>query len=84
MASAAVMELLARVTPAASARARNRQIMEAVKASADELANTPAICRKSYVHETIVTAFEDGLLERFSSKLKGCRSQAKREQVLLR
>ena len=83
MASAAVMESLARVTPASSARGRKRQIMDAVKASAEELANTPAICRKSYVHETVVTAFEDGLLERFSSDLKGCRSQARREQVLL-
>lgn len=83
MASAAVMESLARVTPASSARGRKRQIMDAVKASAEELANTPAICRKSYVHATVVTAFEDGLLERFSSDLKGCRSQARREQVLL-
>lgn len=83
MASAAVMESLARVTPGRSARARNRQIMEAVRVSAEELANTPVICRKSYVHETVVTAFEDGLLERFASKLKGCRSQAKREQVLV-
>ena len=82
MASAAVMETLSQMTPAGSARARNRQIMEAVRASADDLANTPAICRKSYVHETIVTAFEDGLLERFASKLKGCRSQAQREQML--
>jgi len=24
----------------------------------------PAISRKSYVHDTIVTAFEDGILER--------------------
>jgi DNA topoisomerase-1 len=46
------------------------------------LSNTPAICRKSYVHDTIVTAFEDGILERFASTLKGCRSQAKRERVL--
>ena len=83
IASAAVMDSLARVTPAGSARRRNRQIMEAVKASADELANTPAICRKSYVHARIVTAFEDGLLERFSAKLRGCRSQAKREQMLV-
>jgi DNA topoisomerase-1 len=82
MASAAVMESLAQVTPAKSARGRNRQIMEAVKVSADELANTPAICRKSYVHEIIVTAFEDGLLKRFAAKLKGCRSQARREQIL--
>ena len=83
MASAAVMESLARVTPAPSARGRIRQIMEAVKASAEELANTPTICRKSYVHETVVTAFEEGLLERFSAGLKRCRSQARREQVLL-
>jgi DNA topoisomerase-1 len=83
MASAVVLESLARVTPAASARGRNRQIMEAVKASAEELANTPTICRRSYVHEAVVTAFEDGLLERFASSLKRCRSQVRREQVLL-
>jgi len=83
MASAAVMDSLARVPPAASQRARNRQIKEAVKASAEELANTPTICRKSYVHEAVLTAFEDGLLERFASGLKRCRSQARREQVLL-
>jgi len=83
LASAAVMESLARVTPAASARGRNRQIMDAVRTSAEQLTNTPTICRKSYVHETVVTAFEDGLLERFSSRLKRRRSQAAREQVLL-
>jgi DNA topoisomerase I len=82
MASVEVMARLASVKRARSARARNKQIMEAVRASADGLANTPAICRKSYVHETVVTAFESGVLERFSSKLKGCRSQARREGVL--
>jgi DNA topoisomerase-1 len=82
MASAAVMESLARITPAESARARRRQVLEAVRAAAEELANTPAICRKSYVHDTIVTAFEEGLLERFASTLKGCRSVARREQLL--
>jgi DNA topoisomerase-1 len=34
------------------------------------------------VHDTIVTAFEDGLLERFASTIKGSRSQSKREQLL--
>lgn len=82
MASAAVMESLARVVPAESARGRRKQVLEAVRAAADELSNTPAICRKSYVHETIITAFEDGILERFASTLKGCRSLAKREQIL--
>jgi DNA topoisomerase-1 len=82
VASAAVLESLSRVTPAASARGRRRQILDAVREAADELANTPAICRKSYVHETVVTAFEEGLLERFSSTLRGCRSQTTREQIL--
>lgn len=82
MASAAVMESLSRVSPAENARARRKQVLEAVRAAAEDLANTPAICRKSYVHESIVTAFEDGLLERFASTLKSCRSMARREQLL--
>lgn len=82
IASAAVVESLARIVPAESARARRRQVLEAVRAAADELANTPAICRRSYVHESIVTAFENRLLERFAATLKGCRSPARREQVL--
>lgn len=82
MASAAVLESLARIEPASSARGRRKQVLEAVRGAADELANTPSVCRKSYVHETIVSAFEDGLLERFASTLKGTRSQSKREQLL--
>jgi DNA topoisomerase-1 len=82
MASAVVLESLSRITPASSARARKRQVLEAVRAAADELSNTPAICRKSYVHDTIVTAFEDGILERFAATMKGTRSQARREQLL--
>lgn len=82
MASAAVLESLSRMVPAESARGRRKQVLEAVRAAADELSNTPAICRKSYVHDTIVTAFEDGILERFAATLKGCRSPARREQIL--
>jgi DNA topoisomerase I len=82
MASAVVMESLARISPASSASGRRKQVLEAVRAAADELANTPAICRRSYVHDTIVTAFEDGILERFAATLKGYRSLAKREQLL--
>ena len=82
MASAVALESLSRITPAASARGRKRQVLEAIRAAADQLSNTPAICRKSYVHDTIVTAFEDGILERFAATLKGCRSQTRREQLL--
>ncbi|WP_213775619.1 DNA topoisomerase IB [Bradyrhizobium sp. dw_78] len=82
MASAVVVESLSRITPAASERGRKRQVLEAIRAAADQLSNTPAICRKSYVHDTIVTAFEDGILERFAATMKGYRSQSKREQLL--
>lgn len=81
MASAVVLESLSRISPAESARGRKKQVLEAVRAAADELSNTPAICRKSYVHDTIVTAFEDGILERFAATMTG-RSQSKREQLL--
>ncbi|WP_406677719.1 DNA topoisomerase IB [Rhodopseudomonas infernalis] len=82
MASAVVLESLARIEPATSATGRRKQVLNALREAADELANTPAICRKSYVHATIVTAFEDGILERFAATLKGTRSQTKREQLL--
>jgi DNA topoisomerase-1 len=82
MASAVALETLSRVTPAESARGRKKQILEAIRAAADELTNTPAICRRSYVHDTIVTAFEDGILERFGESMKGRRSQTRREQLL--
>ena len=81
-ASAAVLENLARTVPAESARQRKKQVLEAIKEAAQELANTPAVCRRSYVHDTIVTAFEKGVLERFSATLKSCRSSTRREQFL--
>ena len=82
MASAVALETLSQVTPAASARGRKKQILEAIRAAADELTNTPAICRRSYVHDTIVVAFEDGILARFAATMKGRRSQTGREQLL--
>ncbi|MGU3496793.1 DNA topoisomerase IB [Xanthobacteraceae bacterium A53D] len=84
VASAGVLETLAQTIPAGSARARRAQVLAAVREAAEELANTPTVCRKSYVHATVVTAFEDGALERFSRLLKGCRSPQKRAEVLAR
>src|ERR1700759_4342648 len=55
MASAVALEALPPLTPAASQRGRKKQILEAIRAAADEPTNRPAICRRSYVHDTIVT-----------------------------
>jgi DNA topoisomerase-1 len=81
-ASATVLETLARAVPAGAARSRRKQVLEAVRSAAEELKNTPTICRKSYVHDAVVTAFEEGVLERFASTLKSCRSPARKEQFL--
>jgi DNA topoisomerase-1 len=81
-ASAAALEALAHIAPAASERGRRRQVKEAVAAVSEQLANTPTICRKSYVHQTVVTAFENGRLEKFSETLRRRRSPAHREQLL--
>ena len=80
--SVSVLDALARAEPATSKRARRRQILDAICEAAAELGNTPAICRKSYVHETVVNAFEDGVLDRFAETLRTSRSTAKRAKVL--
>jgi DNA topoisomerase I len=83
LASVSVLEALSKETPAASKRARRRQVLEAIRLAAEDLANTPAICAKSYVHAAVVTAFEEGVLEQFAETLRNSRSIAKREQVLI-
>lgn len=81
-ASAVALETLAKTVPAQGERKRRKQVLEAVRAAAESLANTPAVCRKSYVHEAVVTAFEKGRLEPFAAVLKSRRSRAKCERFL--
>jgi DNA topoisomerase-1 len=81
-ASAAALEALAHVKPAASEHGRRKQVKAAVTVVSEELSNTPTICAKSYVHKTVVAAFENGKLAKFSEGLKGRRSPAHREQLL--
>jgi DNA topoisomerase-1 len=82
LASVSVLDALSRAQPASSKPARHRQLIDAIRAAAADLGNTPAICRKSYVHETVVNAFEEGALEKFAEALRACRSSAQCEKVL--
>jgi DNA topoisomerase-1 len=82
IASASILETLVRITPARSERQRKKQVLQAIRAVAQDLHNTPAICRRSYVHGAVIAAFEDGVLERFSEALAGCRSPTKSARVL--
>ena len=50
---------------------------QAIQAAADDLANTATICRKSYVHEAVIDAFEKGTLSS-SVKTSNGRTSARR------
>ncbi len=78
LASVSVLEALARIEPAASSRGRRRQVLDAICKAAAELGNTPAICRKSYVHEAVVSAFEEGILERFAAQVRPSRTSGEK------
>lgn len=42
-----------------------KNVVQAIKVAAQELGNTPAICRKCYVHPVIIDAYMDGSLLNF-------------------
>lgn len=48
------------IDEAESARARRKKLVAAVKATALQLGNTPAVCRSSYISPAVVTSFEQG------------------------
>ena len=66
VASSAALKALAGTAPATSERQRRRQVRDVVIEIADELANTPTVCRTSYVHNAVVSAFETGALKRLN------------------
>lgn len=37
-----------------------RNVVEAVKAAASKLGNTPAVCRRSYIHPLVIRAYREG------------------------
>jgi DNA topoisomerase-1 len=78
IACARALDNLAALEPKASDSGRRRQLKAAFCAVSEQLANTPAICRKSYVHGVVIDAFENGLLGR----IKSARSRVSGEKML--
>ena len=84
IASAQAIERLADIEPKGSERGRRRQVLAAVREVAGELANTPAVCRRSYVHDAVIDAFDSGLLRRMAGAAGTRRWAARRERMLIR
>ncbi len=60
---------LARLGIAEDEKAATTNIVTAVKHVAEELGNTPAVCRSSYIHPAILDAYEAGItLKKFKTK----------------
>jgi DNA topoisomerase-1 len=53
---------LCSLDPASSATESKRNIVAAIKSVASSLGNTPAVCRRSYVHPGVVDAYLEGSL----------------------
>ena len=59
-----VAQALSDCEPVENVRFARRNVSAAIKAVAERLGNTPAVCRKAYVHPAIVDAYVDGELMR--------------------
>lgn len=53
---------LSEVEPAKSGRQVKRNIVHAIERVAERLGNTPAVCKKCYVHPEILESYRDGTL----------------------
>jgi DNA topoisomerase I len=65
-------------------RASRRAVNAAVKRVAEHLGNTPAICRKCYVHPAVIDAFLDGSLGRIAASIPRRASSAAGERMVMR
>jgi DNA topoisomerase-1 len=50
------------LAPVENGRAAKKNVVEAVRLTADQLGNTPAVARKSYVHPAVLEAYLEGTI----------------------
>ncbi len=72
--------------PAASQTETKRKTVEAIRSVAEELGNTPAVCRACYVHPAVIAAYQDARLTQAATGRGGQspRGLAPDERALLR
>jgi DNA topoisomerase I len=78
----AAQELLRR-GPAPSETECRHNIATAIQAVSERLGNTPAICRRCYVHPAVIEAYQDGTLAELGTLKRNGRSQRPPEEALL-
>jgi len=73
---------LSSVTPGETVRVNRAHIREAIKAASQALGNTPAVCRKSYIHPRVFECFEAGVVAQ-GEELRGLRADERMALALL-
>ncbi|MEM7565641.1 MAG: DNA topoisomerase IB [Pseudomonadota bacterium] len=81
-ASAKAAERLAEIAPADADRARAGQVNRVIETVAEDLQNTPAVARKSYVHDRIVEGFETGDLAEAYAASRGGHGVSRAERTV--
>jgi DNA topoisomerase-1 len=76
------VDYLASVERADTKKATRAQIREAIIAASKVLGNTPAVCRKSYIHPRVFESFESGVLAK-PNEMKGLRASERMALALL-
>ena len=61
-------EMLRNLGPSETAAQAKKNVVEAIKAVAKQLGNTPAVCRKAYVHPAVLEAYLEGKISAEAAK----------------
>jgi DNA topoisomerase-1 len=76
--------VLGPLDPPGPDREAEAHIVEAVDAAAEQLRNTRAVCRQSYVHPALLDAYRDGTLHDHWHHSRGGRWLERPDRTLLR
>jgi DNA topoisomerase-1 len=60
--SALALDLLSKLPTAEEESARKKNVVSVVESVAARLGNTPAVCRRCYIHPAILQAYMEGVL----------------------
>ncbi len=83
-ASALVVGVLGPLDPPATDPEGERRILEAIDVAAEQLRNTRAVCRQSYVHPAALDAFRDGTLHEHWVASRSSRRLDRADRTLLK
>jgi DNA topoisomerase I len=75
-------EMLRNLGPSETATQAKKNVVEAIKAVAKQLGNTPAVCRKAYVHPAVLEAYLSGNISAEAAKEKLEEEIAEHEHAL--